>query len=153
MEWVVTLLLLGALMIFAETLLPGLITGIIGFCLLIAGVAIGFLQFGPRTGSLLLVFVLLGLVVGAGAWAKYFPQSAVARLFTSQRTIGNVGAEQPELLHQQGTAYTQLRPSGTALINGKKVDVVTEGGLIEKGTPVEVVAIEGMRVVVRSLTS
>ena len=57
------------------------------------------------------------------------------------------------MLHQTGTAFTQLRPCGTALINGRRVDVVTEGSLIEKGTPVKVVALEGMRVVVREATT
>ena len=46
---------------------------------------------------------------------------------------------------------TPLRPSGTAVINGRRVDVVTEGGMIERNTPVKVVAIEGMRVVVRAV--
>jgi membrane-bound serine protease (ClpP class) len=62
-----------------------------------------------------------------------------------------VDAEKPELLQQTGTAFTQLRPAGTALINGRRVDVVTEGQLIERGTPVRVVAVEGMRVVVRAV--
>ena len=41
--------------------------------------------------------------------------------------------------------------SRTALINGKRVDVITEGSHIERGTPVIVVALEGMRVVVRAI--
>jgi membrane-bound serine protease (ClpP class) len=44
-----------------------------------------------------------------------------------------------------------LRPSGTANINGQRVDVVTEGGLIERGTAVKVVAVEGSRIVVRAV--
>jgi membrane-bound ClpP family serine protease len=44
-----------------------------------------------------------------------------------------------------------LRPSGTASINGRRVDVVTEGGLIERGTAVKVVAVEGARIVVREV--
>jgi membrane-bound serine protease (ClpP class) len=44
-----------------------------------------------------------------------------------------------------------LRPSGAAVINDKRVDVVTEGPFIDRGTPVRVVAVEGMRVVVRSV--
>jgi membrane-bound serine protease (ClpP class) len=47
-------------------------------------------------------------------------------------------------------AQSNLRPSGLALIDGKRIDVVTEGPMIERGTPVKVVAVEGMRVVVRS---
>jgi membrane-bound serine protease (ClpP class) len=42
-----------------------------------------------------------------------------------------------------------LRPAGVALVNGRRVDVVTEGGLIAAGARVKVVAIEGNRVVVR----
>jgi membrane-bound serine protease (ClpP class) len=37
------------------------------------------------------------------------------------------------------------------LIGGKRVDVVTEGGMIDPGTPLKVVAVEGMRVVVRAV--
>ena len=59
--------------------------------------------------------------------------------------------EKPELLNGTGVALTQLRPSGTASINGQRVDVVTEGGLIERGTAVKVVAVEGARVVVREV--
>jgi membrane-bound serine protease (ClpP class) len=46
---------------------------------------------------------------------------------------------------------TKLRPSGTAVINGKRVDVVTEGAFIEPGQSIKVVAIEGLRVVVRAV--
>jgi membrane-bound serine protease (ClpP class) len=62
---------------------------------------------------------------------------------------GNIQTEQTELLQQTGVAATQLRPSGAALINGRRIDVVSEGSLIEKGTPIKVVALEGVRVVVR----
>jgi membrane-bound serine protease (ClpP class) len=48
-------------------------------------------------------------------------------------------------------ALTQLRPSGTANINGQRVDVVTEGGLIERGAEIKVVAVEGTRIVVRQM--
>jgi membrane-bound ClpP family serine protease len=49
----------------------------------------------------------------------------------------------------QGTAITDLRPSGTALIGGKRLDVVTRGDYIEKGSEVRVSAVEGSRIVVR----
>jgi len=54
-------------------------------------------------------------------------------------------------VHQTGTALTILRPSGTAEINGRRVDVVTEGDWLEVGAPVTVIAVEGLRVVVRAL--
>jgi membrane-bound serine protease (ClpP class) len=54
-------------------------------------------------------------------------------------------------LHCSGTALTNLRPSGTALIDGKRVDVVTNGSMIERGAEVKVIAVEGARVVVRAV--
>ena len=65
--------------------------------------------------------------------------------------MGDIGTDKPELLNQIGKALTPLRPSGTAVIGGKRIDVVTEGPFIEPGTAVKVVAVEGMRVVVRSV--
>ena len=40
-----------------------------------------------------------------------------------------------------------LHPSGVVAIDGKKHDVVTEGGMAEKGDRVRVVKVEGNRVV------
>ena len=95
--------------------------------------------------------VLLLIVGGFACWVKFFPESRVGRVFVSRRVVGNIDAEKPELLQQTGFAYTPLRPSGTALLNGKRIDVVTEGPFIERGTPIKVVAVEGIRVVVRTL--
>ena len=76
----------------------------------------------------------------------------MGRLFVSKRVVGNIDAQKPELLHQTGVAYTPLRPSGTALLDGKRIDVVTEGPFVERGAPIQVVAVEGVRVVVRPLS-
>jgi membrane-bound serine protease (ClpP class) len=74
-------------------------------------------------------------------------------MFISSQVSGEIGTERPELLEKTGTALTPLRPAGTAVIDGKRVDVVTEGQMIERGTPVRVIAVEGMRVVVREFNS
>jgi membrane-bound ClpP family serine protease len=152
MELVITLLVVGAILLVLETVLPGMIAGILGLFCLIAGIVQSFITFGPRTGSYVLAGVVLGLMIGTALWIKFFPQTPMARLFTSQRTVGEIGTERPELLHQKGHALTPLRPSGTAVIDGRRIDVVTEGGLIARDTPVVVVAVEGMRVVVRAVT-
>jgi len=54
-----------------------------------------------------------------------------------------------DLLGAEGVAATTLRPAGTAEINGKRIDVVTDSEYIEHGKPIIVTAVEGMRVVVR----
>jgi membrane-bound serine protease (ClpP class) len=151
MGTVITLILVGAALLLLETVLPGMIAGIIGFGCLVAGVAVAYLDFDTRTANFVLLAVVAGLVAGTACWLKFFPDSRVARLFISRRTVGEIGTEKPELLNQNGTALTTLRPSGAAIINGKRVDVITEGPFVERGSPIKVVAVEGMRVVVRAV--
>jgi membrane-bound ClpP family serine protease len=151
MELVITLLAVGILLLLAESILPGVIAGVLGAGCLMGGIVEGYAEFGARTGNLILMLVLVGLTAGFCFWLKFFPNSRLARLIVSRRVVGDIGAEQPELVNQIGTAFSQLRPAGTALINGRRVDVVTEGQLIERGATLKVVAVEGMRVVVRSV--
>jgi membrane-bound serine protease (ClpP class) len=151
MELVITLIVVGAILLFLETILPGLVAGIIGFCCLIAAVYFAYDRLGADTGNRVLLGVAIGLIVGTIFWLKYFPKSPLARPLVSNKAVGEIGTDRPELLNKTGTAFTNLRPAGTALINGKRIDVVTEGALIEKGTPIKVVAIEGLRVVVRAI--
>ena len=44
-----------------------------------------------------------------------------------------------------------IRPAGIAVFDDRRVDVVGEGDFIEEGEALEVVAVEGNRVVVRAL--
>ena len=151
MELVIVLLVAGAILMLAETILPGMVAGILGAICLVGGVIQGYVQFGPRAGSYILLGVLLGLVVGTMLWLKYFPETRFAKVFISETSGGTVGAEKPALLHKTGTALSHLRPSGVALIDGQRVDVVTEGAMIERGTAIKVVATEGLRTVVRAV--
>jgi membrane-bound serine protease (ClpP class) len=149
METVAALLVIGTVLVLLETVLPGMIAGVVGFGCLIGGVVMAYANFGPGTGNLVLFGVVAGLTLLGVLWVRFFPTSRVGQMFVTQRTVGNLGVEKPELLEQTGTALTNLRPSGTALIGGKRVDVVTEGPMIERGTALRVVAVEGLRVVVR----
>lgn len=151
MVLVVTLLIVGGFLLLAETVLPGMIAGILGVLCLIGGVAVGYQEFGATTGNWIFLGTMVGLLVGFVLWLKYFPDSRFARLYTSQGTVGDIGTERPELVGQSGVAHTGLRPSGVAIIGGERVDVVTEGALIEHGAAVKVIAVEGARVVVRQI--
>ena len=151
MELVITLLVVGVILLVLETLLPGMIAGVIGLLCLTAGVIASFVSFGPQTGFYVFAGVTVFVIVGTLVWVKVFPHTRMSRQFTSDKTSGEIGTDRPELLHQTGTALTRLRPSGTALINGRRVDVVTEGVMIERDTPIKVLAVEGMRVVVAAI--
>ena len=53
------------------------------------------------------------------------------------------------MLGLEGEAITLLRPAGTIQIGDKRVDAVSEGEYIERGSRVKVITVEGGRVVVR----
>jgi membrane-bound serine protease (ClpP class) len=56
-------------------------------------------------------------------------------------------------LAKRGHAASPLRPAGIATIEGKRVDVISEGELIEPGQPIEVVRVDGNRIVVRRIST
>jgi membrane-bound serine protease (ClpP class) len=151
MAAVTTLIVVGALLLLLETVLPGMVAGIVGCLCLGLGVFLTYARFGPGVGNFVLVGVVAGLVLLAVLWVRFFPESRMGRMFITRRTVGNLGVEKPELVNQTGTTLTILRPSGTAVINGQRVDVVTEGDWLEAGTPVKVIAVEGLRIVIRAL--
>jgi len=150
METVITLLVVGTLLVLLETVLPGMIAGIVGFASLVAGVVVAYRNFGPVVGGRVLFGVVVGLLAAGALWIRFFPNSRWGRMFVTRQAVGSLGVERPELVNQTGTTLTILRPSGTASINGQRVDVVSEGVHVECGTPVRVVAVEGLRVVVRA---
>jgi membrane-bound ClpP family serine protease len=53
-----------------------------------------------------------------------------------------------DLLGLEGITTSLLRPAGTADFQGRKLDVVTDGEYIPKGTRVRIVQVEGFRIVV-----
>jgi membrane-bound serine protease (ClpP class) len=56
----------------------------------------------------------------------------------------------PVQIGDEGVAVTDLRPAGTAQIDGKLIDVYSEGGYVLKGTKIKVVSAEnaGVKVTV-----
>jgi len=99
------------------------------------------------------------LLIGS-AWAliRTLPSSsrlAESGIFLPAKTASAIGYESAEvrsdLVGKYGTAITDLRPAGTALIGDERIDVVSESEWISAGTPVKVLSAEGYRHIVRSI--
>ena len=58
-------------------------------------------------------------------------------------------SDQNKLLGTTGKTLTHLRPAGTAEINGKRIDVITEGDYIDKNQVIKVIRVKGSRVIVK----
>jgi membrane-bound serine protease (ClpP class) len=145
------LFLVGFSLVAAEVFLPGLILGTIGLLCLVASVVVVFAQYGTSAG-LLAAFLVGGLsFVGFIVWLNLFPRTFIGRrlmLRTSQPADLTAAAHQT-MIGATGEALTPLRPSGTAQINGKRVDVTAVGDFLESGEQLVVIAADGLRVAVR----
>lgn len=60
-------------------------------------------------------------------------------------------ADRTSLRGKSGIASSYLRPAGVALIDGERVDVLTQGEFIPEGTPVRVTRVEGARIFVEPI--
>jgi membrane-bound ClpP family serine protease len=164
---------LGLLLVLLEVfVLPGFgVPGVTGILLMLGSVGLVAYGHWPQSGSQWIDFghdlkwysiSILGAVVSAYFLAKYLPHVPYAnRLFlkppatATEETDGeHVDPLRPELaalLGAIGVAATPLRPAGKVQFGEQFVDVVAETGYVQPGTRVQVVEIEGMRVVVKEV--
>ncbi len=152
---IVTLLILGLLLLLTEIFVPGLIMGIAGFIMLIAGVVLSFHHYGPATGAWVFAGTAVGVLSVFGLGMAIFPRTRLGRkVFLSDQVVAGpaeqaVEQERKRLIGLEGKAITDLRPAGIGLIAGRRWDVVTEGSYITQGEEFLVVRVEGPSIVVR----
>jgi membrane-bound serine protease (ClpP class) len=109
---------------------------------------------GPLVQTIL---IFMGSIVLILVALKYLPEShtmervgmsLAMRLEASEGYTAHDNLSQNRLLGKTGKTASQLRPGGIAVIEGRRVDVVTEGDFIDSGKKVHVTRVEGMRVIV-----
>ncbi len=151
---IIALILIGTAAILLELFLPGGIVGFIGALCLIAACIITFADYGFNAGLLVTLAILVTTCVAFYYWMKYFDHlPGMKRLILTQTSEKSQTAdEKKSLLNQDGETLTDLGPSGKALIEGRKLDVIAESGFIDQGTPVVVIEANGSKIVVRPKT-
>lgn len=138
----IVLILGGLALMIVEVFVPGMIVGLIGAGMAIAGVVLAF-QFDALFGAVSFL-VVLAAVIGASLFA-------IRRLSLEREIRQEPSAPQPNLLGQKGLVVTDLKPSGYVLIRGMKVVASAITGYIEHGRPVKVIQVLGERVVVQEV--
>jgi membrane-bound ClpP family serine protease len=146
----VALQLLGLAVIVVEIFVPSLgllsalAAGILLYSLYLVFTTISFnmgLVFVGLDIFVIPVVLILGLkALGASSWSLH------KKLSSSE----GVASQSPTLktwLGRQGVAVTNLRPSGTIMIDETRLDAVTDGEYVDAGTPVVVTLVSGNRIV------
>ena len=166
-SWEIVLFALGVILLIIEIfVIPGFgLAGIAGlilsigalFAALVANIG---LQFPPMTEVVSAIYTmavtLVLLIVLMFSLARYLPSTRAMNRLVLAPELGSIGgytaAESKDwLLGRSGVALTALRPSGTAIIDDERVDVVSQGDFVDRGSPVRVVGVAGSRVEVRGV--
>ena len=154
MNWLLIagMIVTGLVLVAVDFYLPGFVLASVGALLMLGASALCATTYGLMPAVVLfMVEAALGVAVAYAA-ILYFPRTAVGRkmiLAKTQTGERAQSAHDPEIVGRTGVAHSVLRPSGLAIIDGKRLDVVAESGMIERGSQIQVVSVEDNRLVVR----
>ena len=159
MWFLIFLIALGVLLVFIELLiLPGFgAAGVPGCLLMLIGIGSAWWKFGFQTALTYTGITLVAVIPLAIIALSVMRTTPAGKAFILSATQNKeVGFQAPpselaDLVGKSGKALTPLRPAGVALIAGNRVDIVTQGEFVPAETEIEVIFVEGRRVVVRSL--
>lgn len=154
-EWAIlaaSAVVLGIVLLAVEILvIPGFgFVGILGIGSTIAGGVLAWTRLGPLWG----VAAIAASAVAATVLIWAFPRTRLGKKVMLAESVAGYRAPDEELeslMGREGTAITTLRPSGTAEIDDRRVDVVTDGLFVEAGAAIRVIRVEGVRVVVEAI--
>jgi membrane-bound serine protease (ClpP class) len=151
--FVLVLAILGLVGILWELhVVPGHgLPGILGALALLVAVLFAFGLPFFFVGIETIATAIVLTVIAFSLTVRAVPQNAWAHrlaLAAAQGPEYVASADHRDLRGRTGMAVSYLRPAGIASIDGRRVDVLTEGEFIAQGTPIRVVRVEGARVFV-----
>ncbi|MEM8710609.1 MAG: NfeD family protein [Planctomycetota bacterium] len=149
---IILLFAAGLVLIIAEVFIPSMgLLGLAAALCIVGSIGTAFYQ-DAGTGIQMLVAtaVLVPIVMTFGI--KLFPSTPMGKKLTARGFSFDDGTgvdrRDEGLTGKSGIVESPLRPSGIARIDDRRVDVVSRGEPIEKGTSIVVVEVSGNRVVV-----
>jgi len=160
---IIILIAIGLFLVFLEIMLPsGGIIGLLATSAIISGLVIAFKE-DSNAGYGVLVFLIFALPAVISISFKWLPKSPFGKLLilgTPKASDSELGTTDhictetyDHLLGQTGTAQTNLRPSGFALIADNRYTVTSRCQLIDAESILKVVAVEGNNIIVEQIKS
>jgi membrane-bound serine protease (ClpP class) len=163
--WEEILLVSAGLVLLAIELFvtPGFgVIGVAGIAAILAGLILSLIGAGATTEMVIgatarVALSLLVAVAASVALLRLLPRLPFGRRLvldtglTTDTGYASAPEEDRQWLGKQGTALSPLRPAGIADLGGNRMDVVSQGEWIEAGTPIEVIRVDGNRIVVRQV--
>lgn len=140
----------GVLLVLEFLFLPGLIAGIVGLLMQIAGIWASYHFFGSGKGT----WVLTGVVLFDLALLIYAFRGGMWRMITLETELkgrANTLDNSPVHVGDKGITISRLAPMGRAMINGHSIEVHSLQGFINEQVQVEVIKVEIGKIWVKSV--
>jgi len=162
--WAIVLLGMALAFFIAEVFVPS--GGILGACAalcLVGGVVLLF-GFDTTYGLVGLIISLIAIPIALMGAIWIWPSTPIGRALTlgsndDETNSAYDGQEVPPSLKEKhasavpvgtlGKALTDLRPVGTCLFKGERMECLSEAGVIDQGVEVKVVSADGIQIKVR----
>lgn len=151
---IISIILLGFALIMADLLfIPGGIVAILGGTLVAGAIVSAFRLLGQEAalyitgGSILLAVLLTYISIKFRLWKIFVLNQGENKQEGFASHKGNL----EQLITSEGQVITDLRPSGTIEIQGRKYDGVTEGDFIETGKRIKVIGVSTGQLKVRQI--
>jgi membrane-bound serine protease (ClpP class) len=152
------LIALGLVLMVAELFFcTGGVLFVLSVGCLIVGVAMTF-AYDQSTGMVTLIAVFVAVPVLGGLAFHYWPKTPMGKRFVlsgpeEDATVATmpVNLELEQLRGRYGRTASALRPAGVTDFDGRRVDTMSEGPLIEPGQWVRCIDVKAGRVVVRQV--
>ncbi len=151
------LILVGLLLLAAELFL--FTHGVLAMIGLGATIVGAVMVFGrdPYLGTATFLALVVAVPLCGRALLNYWPKSAIGRRFIlqpprEQTTIAGTpeALELEQLRGRHGKTISPLRPAGVVDFDGRRIDAMSEGTLIEAGQWVKCIDVQTNTVVVRA---
>ena len=149
MGLIISLILVGLILIFAEVLIiPGVgVAGILGLLSMAGSCFYAFHEMGDTSGYIVtgvnavLLLALVIYVLRAKTWKKMTLETNIdAKAVSEESSVVSVG--------DTGKSITRLAPMGSVRFGNMVVEVKTIEGMVDPGCDVEVVMIEDNKIYV-----
>ena len=119
-----------------------MIVGICGALCIIISIVYTYSNGFVTLGHVLLGTLVFSIPILAIIWYKIFSRTFANRESGKGFVVSD--DELKKLISEHGVTLTKLHPSGIVLIKGERVDVVSEGSMIEKNREIMVLCVEGI---------
>jgi len=145
---VIGLIVVGLLLMAIEILIiPGFgIFGILALASIVASAVVAYRYLGATEAA---QAVLSGVAAAALLfWLLPRTRAAKSMVLDAKHTGSAADKTLSTLIGKEGRALTALHPAGTASIDNRTVDVVSDGQYVDPNSTIRVVRVQGMRVIV-----